>query len=347
MSLPNNDPSLPSEAAPIFADTDAGRGDHLRANNQKIWQNMQYLDNGENIEDASTATPIDADQLGFWQVAGAIIKKVTFADFFLWLIGKIYALAGKTTPADADRLLITDSAESNVGKSLTLANLFLWIVSKVAALSSKATPVDADSVLLIDSEASNVGKRLTWANIKTAIFGSINGLTSKPTPVGADVIAIGDSAASFAGKKVDLTGLFAQFSPITAPVAWAPTFTGFGVVTGINARSWRVGAELFFEITWTCGTPTGTEARVSLGFNGVDGSVTTASKYPTLQALGVLVASGGFGAASLYTLVEASKTYIVFGGQSGSSNGLSKVLGTAFTGSTTLSAKGSVRIHGW
>lgn len=43
MPLPQPDPSNPALPAPLFADVDAVRGDHLRANNQLIWENLQYL----------------------------------------------------------------------------------------------------------------------------------------------------------------------------------------------------------------------------------------------------------------------------------------------------------------
>lgn len=43
MPLPNNDPSLPSNPAPIFNDTEAVRGDQLRSAMQLIWGNLQYL----------------------------------------------------------------------------------------------------------------------------------------------------------------------------------------------------------------------------------------------------------------------------------------------------------------
>lgn len=43
MSLPQPDPSNPALPAPLFADVDAVRGDHMRANNQLIWENLQYL----------------------------------------------------------------------------------------------------------------------------------------------------------------------------------------------------------------------------------------------------------------------------------------------------------------
>lgn len=123
MPLPNNDPSLPSNPAPIFNDTEAVRGDQLRANNQQVWGNLEYLDEGQNITDASAATPADADQFGFFQASGSIIKKVTASNLFVWVVSKFYALTAKTTPADADQFFITDSAASNVGKSLTWANI--------------------------------------------------------------------------------------------------------------------------------------------------------------------------------------------------------------------------------
>lgn len=44
MALPCIDPSLPTAPAPIFTDVDAVRGDHMRANNNQIWQDLQYLE---------------------------------------------------------------------------------------------------------------------------------------------------------------------------------------------------------------------------------------------------------------------------------------------------------------
>lgn len=97
MPLPKTDPSLPSATSPLFSDIDAARGDHMRANNQAIWENLQYLDDGENINDAEAATPADADKVGFWQIAGEIIKYVTFANLWAYILAKIVA-TGAGTP---------------------------------------------------------------------------------------------------------------------------------------------------------------------------------------------------------------------------------------------------------
>jgi hypothetical protein len=73
---------------------------------------------------AAKTTPVDADIVGIGDSAASFgLKKLTFANLFLWIVTKIFGLTGKTTPVDADQLLITDSAASNVGKSLTWANL--------------------------------------------------------------------------------------------------------------------------------------------------------------------------------------------------------------------------------
>ena len=42
-TLPEGDPSLPSLPTPIFGDVSAARGDHLRVNNNYIWQNFDAI----------------------------------------------------------------------------------------------------------------------------------------------------------------------------------------------------------------------------------------------------------------------------------------------------------------
>lgn len=130
---------------------------------------------------------------------------------------------------------------------------------------------------------------------------------------------------------------------------WTPTFTGFGTVTGINARSKRIGEDLHFEITFTAGSTTATEARVSLGYEGVDGIVTSAADYPTLAVAGDVLSSTND--RTYYALIEASKSYITFGmagGPSSSVSGLNKQNANGIiSAAAVVSIKGSVRIAGW
>lgn len=89
--LPNpDDPSNPGLPAPLFADVDAVRGDQMRANNQLIWGNFDYIQTNFDakakaasaiaINEADAATPADADEFGFWQIAGSVLKKITWAN---------------------------------------------------------------------------------------------------------------------------------------------------------------------------------------------------------------------------------------------------------------------------
>lgn len=69
-------------------------------------------------------------------------------------------------------------------------------------------------------------------------------------------------------------------SIVTDEVAWTPTFTGFGTVSAVTATSKRVGDRLAVRGVFTAGTTTATQARISIGFNGADGNVTTAAAIP-------------------------------------------------------------------
>lgn len=139
---------------------------------------------------------------------------------------------------------------------------------------------------------------------------------------------------------------------VTAPASVTPVFTGFGTVSGVTAYTWRVGAMLHFEITFTSGTSTADEARIGLRYNpgGGEVDVTTASTYPTTQLIGnVTYNSAAATSDPVSVLAQASKTYVTFGlQQTGSSAGLNPNIGTQVTVSGwRLALKGSVRIQGW
>lgn len=135
---------------------------------------------------------------------------------------------------------------------------------------------------------------------------------------------------------------------ITPWVAYTPTFTGLGTVVSIEVFSRRVGDTLELRGKFTVGTPTGTEARVSLGFNGVDGSlVSSATKVPSIQVAGVSTGPQA-GATSLYTLVESGVGYITFGVQAASNAGLTKLAGTGLASAgNTFTILATVPISGW
>jgi len=72
MSLPYpTDPSLPANPTPLFSDTAAARGDHLRANNAEIWSNFSSLESSK-IEVLTSS--VDSDIALFDGITGKILK---------------------------------------------------------------------------------------------------------------------------------------------------------------------------------------------------------------------------------------------------------------------------------
>lgn len=183
-------------------------------------------------------------------------------------------------------------------------------------------------------------------------------LTAAGTITGAEILAMVQGGDSVQGDIDLIKAYFDTLYPTmvyTAPASVTPTLTGFGTVTGLTAYTWRVGAYLHFEYTWTNGTVTATEARASLRYNPGSGEVdvTSASTYPTLQVVGHAASSagpaaGGTGFGNTIVLAEASKSYVTFGAQiDGIIAGLGKRGGDAFANSAVMSARGAVRIQGW
>jgi hypothetical protein len=137
-------------------------------------------------------------------------------------------------------------------------------------------------------------------------------------------------------------------SAVTDPIAYTPTITGFGTPSSVSFVSWRNGAYLFAEGTFTAGTNTATEAQITLGYQGGNANVTSLSTLPTLSAVGHMkggTASSTFFATATVT-AEASKTYLTLSIDN-SSTALAKSNGSAFTNSVTYSFFARVPIQGW
>lgn len=123
--------------------------------------------------------------------------------------------------------------------------------------------------------------------------------------------------------------------------SYTPTFTGFGTVSTQSFRYRRVGASLEIEGRFTSGTPTATEARITLPTG-----LTSASDYVTLEIAGKSAAN--VSNQSLISLIEPSITYLTFGIANSTNTELVKLNATAFSGAgSLLSIRASVRIAGW
>lgn len=119
---------------------------------------------------------------------------------------------------------------------------------------------------------------------------------------------------------------------ITAWTPYTPTFTGFGIATGIEIWSRRDGDDLQVRGRFTSGTATGVEGRMTLGFNGTDSNVTSSSvNITSIQMAGAAIVDFNL-AASFTTLIESNVKYITFGAQGSGNSGLTKLTGAALLG---------------
>jgi hypothetical protein len=142
-------------------------------------------------------------------------------------------------------------------------------------------------------------------------------------------------------RQTDTTAVTVNFDdfsvgPQTAPigavitdwVAYTPTFTGFGTVSTQSCFFRRVGDSIEVRGTFTSGTSTATEARVSIPY-------TSASSIATLELAGKWdnnVSSATFFSSGTI-LCEPSVGYITFGAETSALNGVTKQNANAFAAS--------------
>lgn len=135
---------------------------------------------------------------------------------------------------------------------------------------------------------------------------------------------------------------------LTSWVAYTPTFTGFGTVSGVSMWSRRVGDTLHIRGKFTSGTSTAVEARMTLGFNGVDGGVTSdATKVASIQYAGPATSTLAI-AGAFNMLIESNVGYLTFGIENATAGGMTKRNGSAAAASgDTISIMAEVPISGW
>jgi hypothetical protein len=137
--------------------------------------------------------------------------------------------------------------------------------------------------------------------------------------------------------------------PVVTPwVSYPAVATGFGTTASMQAWSRRIGDTLHVKGRFGSGTPTAVEARISIGYNGVDGNVTaSASKVSSLEPAGICLPSFAT-ASSFYMLRETGKNYLTFGVQNATTIGYAKANGTGVANSgNTVGWMAEVSIEGW
>lgn len=135
---------------------------------------------------------------------------------------------------------------------------------------------------------------------------------------------------------------------LTDWVAYTPTFTGFGTVSSVQIWSRRVGGQLEIRGQFTSGTPTATEARITLGFNGTNANVSSSStSISGIQLCGVIILST-VSSALTCLLIESNKGYLTYGNQNSASGGTTKRNGdVTFANGTVVAFYCSVPVDTW
>ena len=122
--------------------------------------------------------------------------------------------------------------------------------------------------------------------------------------------------------------------------SYTPSFTGFGTASGITAYHKRQGSDLLLRVSWTAGTTTATEARVSFP-SGLVGSSAMAS----IEACGHYTIDNTNNSDTLSC--EPGVGYFTFQQRNGATFNLVKLDGNIFSSTSKMSAYARIPIQGW
>jgi hypothetical protein len=238
---------------------------------------------------------------------------------------------GKMLTVSAD----TSVVSGTINQSGTSSNTFSWWIYDVTA----AQWIQPAGVYNITGSGQTKGVTFQTSVSSTQYQLALINTTATAAAYSfkVDELAVGPQVSNSAPAMSD-------------PIAYTPTFTGFGTVSGISAYSWRVGSTLRGRITFVTGTATASSASVTIGYGGVSGNVASASSYAGTTVAGKwnrgTVNSTDFGQGTVIT--TAGNSFLGFAGNTSTTNGLTQQNGSviASTGNT-FQIDYEVQIQGW
>lgn len=139
--------------------------------------------------------------------------------------------------------------------------------------------------------------------------------------------ATANAALTPAGSGAATTGAWTDYTP---------TLTGFGTASSVSFRYRQVGGAYDIQGCFVSGTPTATEARISLPGAATVAAITSIRNVGTWTQDTNIAGNG-------HVLAEPSVAYITLGYETGSSAGLTKVNGD---GIITNGVKMCVHVQG-
>lgn len=202
-------------------------------------------------------------------------------------------------------------------------------------LLSTTTHLDIDTsggavTVTVPAASSTNSGQTVWIRKTTADFSAV----TLATGVSTTLNTIGEMV------QINSNGTAWVVVNRTYPTTWTsytPATVGFGTISSLSAFYRRNADGLEFDVEFASGTVTATEARVPL-----PGSLTSqdTGRIPILRHVGTWQCTGVANAQCV--MVEPSTGYVVF-----AATGFTKLNGTSFGSSSTISFKCVVPITGW
>lgn len=135
-------------------------------------------------------------------------------------------------------------------------------------------------------------------------------------------------------------------------VAYTPTITNFGTVSGVAFASRRQGDSLEIKGYFVQGAGTGSTGTVSLGYSGGNGNVIINVSNPS-GGVGQVVGNASASATAsttyfgLQSVIVSSSSLLAFGAQTSGQTALAQLNGNSFNTGAAISFHATVPIVGW
>jgi hypothetical protein len=180
---------------------------------------------------------------------------------------------------------------------------------------------------LVDGIASATSEGGAGAADSAGVWYSNAAITSKAFTIVAYITVTEATAGTWATApstvQVGPAPAVANALPMITPwVAYTPTFTGLGTVTGISCWSRRVGDTIEIYGRFTTGTCTAVEPKITMGFNGTNNNITSDSTKVSALQVGGVVAANTTSSAVFQIGIGSGVGYMSSIGTGGSNTGL-------------------------